>query len=290
MSSSVSLGGAVQLSATSAPSTSSTCQAEYSSQNVQFSQLANAQDATVASFVPSTSASSRNDIKARDGTAYHEPHPQSGLYAQPASSSDASHLNQDTCFEGEKLEAIEGSLHTYTSASGHLDDITMQGNPCIRSQQPQDPKPLKRVLRSCSSDSRSTKRASAPKMSAIHDARSNPGANIVQNEISNKDPSTNVPHCDDALEHADLPESSKVGQTVHCLTELIRAMRTDDPGNRRLTNKVKAIISRQADLELKSDMTETKEGGRSEDASTIKRFPCPSPDCKTVCDTQTALK
>ena len=265
MSPSVSLGGAVPLPVTSAPSTSSTCQAEYSSQNVHFPHLANAQDATVTSFVPSTSASTSAETKAGDGIAYHKPRTRAESYPEPAVRPEATHLNQDTNFAGGNIEAMEGTLHMDTSLSSHLDDIVMQEDPYVRRQPSQNPMPSTRTLRPCRNNSSSTNQAFAPKRTVIHDARTISGTHLVQTQIPENDAVTDTPHCDDTLKHADLPES---------FTELIRAMKTriNDSGKRQLTKNA----------------TITKEGGRIDDTTVMKVFPCPS--CEKVKTSQSELK
>ena len=285
MSPSVSLRGVVPLPVASAPSTSSsTCQAEYNSQNVHLPQLDSAQDCTVPSFLPITNASA--NAKANDGIAYSQPRMHAGPYIQPAIRSDDPDLNQETNFAGGSMEAGEGTLHSATSASPDLDDIVVQDGPSIQPQRSPNPMRSTMTLRSYRNKSASTKQASAPKRAVIHDARTSPGTHIVQTGNLHKDPPADAPQCDDeGRKQADLPERSKPGQDRKTLTERLKALETRirDPGEKKL---IKEIIKRQRKPDL--DMTATK-GCRTTDSATMtKRFPCPS--CNKIKDSASELK
>ena len=261
---------------------------EYTLQDVQFSHLANSQDASASSCDPSTSAT----VEASDGLAYPQPRPHAGSYTQPAVSSDAPDILRDTTLVDGPTDAGEGTLHTGTSASSHLDDIVMQVVPSIERLQSQTPVPSTRTLRLQKGASASSSQASAPKRAVVHEARTNPGAQIgSRHENAPADtPPCNYDNADDASsdgddnddgdddggEHMDLRNRSNPRQAIQVLEGLMNAMETRSGGSRknRLTQKFKTGINRQKVPDMGDSLAVAETDGTIEHAMIAKTFEC----------------
>ena len=288
LSHSESFGGPFSVPIIPAQSTSpSSCQADYSSQNVLLPRVANVQEITVSSFVPSTSASGSTNTESSDDSDLRPPPCVSkDLYPLSTMGSGACQPGQDPRFANGRLAAIDGTLHAGTDTNT-ASDIVMQDDAQCELQPSPPHVESRRTLRSCGRNSASTKtHPCASERAAVHDSNANPGADSVQISESTHAATNGKQHGDVILRQVDLPSRPKRQRTARIM-ELIKARKpevVDDSHDEQLALRVESIIDQGAEhSDIDVDMTAEQEAAPGEDTKGSKRFTCTTCNSKWHC-------
>lgn len=285
------------LPVSSAPSTS-TCQAEYSPQNVHFSNLANAQDTTT---LPSSVSHASTGARAGDGIDHQQPNVHARSYLQTAARPKMSYpQNVSQSLDG-NLDVVEGVVHTHTRPGSHLRSNSQQKEPFVRPRRPHNPLPSTKGLRTCQAIASSTKQTAAPKKAVIHDARTTSETDrVMQAAPPNRDANTDGrPHRTDERNRVDPTDRLKAKEVKQSLRDaLIKAMKTEegDSNKIKLTEQLDAIIDKLVKPGSDTDMTAivaeglTEEEEDEERAKGKKRQPLKCPTCAKYKQSPSDLK
>ena len=289
----VSSVGVDPLPVSSAPSTSTSCQAEYKIlQNDHTSTLANAYDAVVVPpFLLSPSAGAQSG----DGRVdCQQNNAGRGPYLQAAAESDMIDSQGALRPTDGKSDSMEGIVYTETNPSSHSScNIDKQDETLLRPPRPQSPLPASRILRSRRSTVPLTKQTATPKKAVIHEASLSSETDIVQVERPDLDVNTDRdPSCTVGQQGpVDYVDAREAKQSLKA--ELIKAMKIEagESNDDTLTENLEAIIDRFVKPELETEMTAMTEDRIAEDIkATTKRPLLKCPGCAKYKQSPSELK